>query len=74
MASDNPACAAVTADVTCDARASVTSLTSLEAKPIFAGAHPSQLRLRSRLAILNGTGDRRFWLSARALLERRALQ
>jgi hypothetical protein len=30
------------------------------------GTHPS--RLRARLAILNGTGDRRFWLSARALV------
>jgi hypothetical protein len=29
-------------------------------------------RLRARLAILNGTGDRRFWLSARALVLRTA--
>ena len=35
------------------------------------GVHPSQLRLRARLAILNGTGDRCFWLSAQALLELR---
>jgi hypothetical protein len=34
---------------------------------------PPQLsRLRARLAILNGTGDRRFWLSARALALRTA--
>ena len=36
---------------------------------------PQLSRLRARLAILNGTGDRRFWLSARALpLEQRAPQ
>src|SRR6266511_924108 len=29
---------------------------------------PQLSRLRARLAILNGTGDRRFWLSARALV------
>jgi hypothetical protein len=35
-------------------------------------APPQLSRLRARLAILNGTGDRRFWLSARALVLRTA--
>jgi hypothetical protein len=35
-------------------------------------APPQHSRLRARLAILNGTGDRRFWLSARALVLRTA--
>ena len=40
--------------------------------PALASPLPQLSRLRARLAILNGTGDRRFWLSARALLLRTA--